>query len=256
MKTMTAFLKKEWMEWIRSGKLVIMLIIFVILGIMNPAFAKITPWLMETMSDSLEGAGLMVGDVKVDAMTSWTQYYKNMPIALIVFVLMISTTFTYEYQKGSLVLVVTKGLARWKIYTAKAIMLVLLWTGCYWMQYGITYFYNDFYWDNKIAENPLIAAGLVWLFGIMMIALVLMFSAVVSNNTMVLVGTGAIAVVSYIAEMFPKVDEYAPTRLLGTYGILCKENQVSDYYAAVIVVLVVSVVAVGVGNVAFQRKRL
>ena len=69
---MKAFLKKEWMEWIRTGRALVLVTVFVILGIMNPAFAKLTPWLMEMMSDSLSGAGLITTDVQIDAMTSWT----------------------------------------------------------------------------------------------------------------------------------------------------------------------------------------
>ena len=71
---MKAFLKKEWMEWIRTGRALVLVTVFVILGIMNPAFAKLTPWLMEIMSDSLSGAGLITTDVQIDAMTSWTQF--------------------------------------------------------------------------------------------------------------------------------------------------------------------------------------
>lgn len=211
---------------------------------------------MEAMSDSLEGTGLMVGKVEVDAMTSWTQYYKNIPMAWIVFVLMISGSFTTEYQRGGLILVVTKGLARWKIYLAKSIMFSILWTGCYWLYYGITYFYNDIYWDNSIAESPFAAASVVWLFGIFMITLVLIFSAVSSNNTMVLIGVGAVAVVSYIVEMLPKVSEYAPTKLMGMLAILSKKGQFSDYYNAIAVTVVISLVALIGGNILFRRKRI
>ena len=51
MRALLAFLKKEWMETVRSGKLLLLIIIFTIFGIMNPAIAKLTPWLMEMMAD-------------------------------------------------------------------------------------------------------------------------------------------------------------------------------------------------------------
>ena len=46
MKSLFAFMKKEWMEQVRSGKVILLGIIFVLLGIMNPAVAKLTPWMM------------------------------------------------------------------------------------------------------------------------------------------------------------------------------------------------------------------
>ena len=55
MNAFIAFTKKEWLETIRSGKLVILTVLFLLFGIMNPAIAKLTPWMMELMSESLSG---------------------------------------------------------------------------------------------------------------------------------------------------------------------------------------------------------
>lgn len=56
MKTFFVFVKKECMELLRTGKLTVLLIIFILFGIMNPAIAKLTPWLMEAMADTLAKA--------------------------------------------------------------------------------------------------------------------------------------------------------------------------------------------------------
>ena len=42
-----AFVKKEFMEFYRSHKLLIILAVFLLLGMMNPLTAKITPQLVE-----------------------------------------------------------------------------------------------------------------------------------------------------------------------------------------------------------------
>ena len=93
---MKAFLKKEWMEWSRTGRMLILLLVFALFGIMNPAIAKLTPWMMENMAGSLSDAGLVATAVQVDAMTSWVQFYKNMPVGLIIFILVTSGNFTSE----------------------------------------------------------------------------------------------------------------------------------------------------------------
>ena len=87
---MKAFLKKEWMEWLRTGRLMVLLMVFVLLGIMSPALAKLTPWLMETLSDSMAGTGIVTTEITVDAMVSWAQFYKNIPMGLVIFVLLCS----------------------------------------------------------------------------------------------------------------------------------------------------------------------
>ena len=147
---MKAFLKKEWMEWSRTGRLLILLLIFSLFGVMNPALTKLTPWLIEALSESLADTGLAITSVKIDAMTSWTQFYKNIPIGLLVFLLLGSGSFTAEYQKGTLVPVVTKGLSRRKILSAKSLMLYLMWTVLYVLCFGITFGYNAYFWDNSI----------------------------------------------------------------------------------------------------------
>ena len=57
MSTLLAFMKKEWTENVRNSRLILLVIIFILFGIMNPAIAKLIPWLMRTMADSLEENG-------------------------------------------------------------------------------------------------------------------------------------------------------------------------------------------------------
>ena len=82
MRSLSAFIKKEITEQLRSGRLMILGTLSILFGIMNPAVAKLTPWLLETMADSLAVSGMMVTDVTVSAMDSWVQFFKNIPMAL------------------------------------------------------------------------------------------------------------------------------------------------------------------------------
>ena len=148
MRAFLAFFKKELLDALRSGRLVILGCLFVAFGVMNPAVAKLTPWLMELMSESLAESGMVITEVNVDALTSWTQFYKNIPMALIAFVLIHASTLTREYESGTLVLLVTKGLSRTTVVLAKATALLGLWTVGYWLCFGVTYLYNAYFWDN------------------------------------------------------------------------------------------------------------
>ena len=46
MKSLLALMRKEYMEATRTGKIMIIILLFVLFGIMSPAVAKLTPWLM------------------------------------------------------------------------------------------------------------------------------------------------------------------------------------------------------------------
>ena len=127
MKSLLAFMKKEWMEQVRSGRLLILVIIFYFAWYHESCCCKTDAWLLEMMADSLEASGMTVTAVTVSAMDSWVQFFKNAPMGLIAFILLESSIFTKEYQSGTLVLALTKGLDRHKVVISKAIILTLLW---------------------------------------------------------------------------------------------------------------------------------
>lgn len=253
---MKAFLRKEWMEWSRTGRFLILLLVFVLFGIMNPALAKLTPWLMEILTESLADTGLAVTSVEVDAMTSWTQFYKNIPMGLIIFVLLCSGNFIAEYEKGTLIPVVTKGLSRRKIVAAKAIFLYGSWTACYLLCASITYGYNAYFWDNRIAENLFFAVTCTWLFGIWVIALLIFFSAVGKSSPQVLLGTGGVAMGIYLLGMFPKLAELLPTRLLDGMSLLQNISSRKDYSMSIAIAGITILLCMALAIVCFDRRQL
>jgi len=256
MRTLMAFMKKEWMEQIRSSRLFILGLIFLAVGIMNPAIAKFTPWLMEMMAETMEEAGLSVTEVKVDAMTSWTQFYKNVPMALIAFVLLQSNIFTKEYQSGTLILALTKGLERYKVVLAKTIVLISTWTAGYWLCYGVTYVYNAYFWDNSIASHLGMAALYWWLIGIWVIALMIFFSVMSSSNSGVLLGTGGVFFAVYLLSLIPKLTEYMPTQLMNGMNLLMKATEPGDYTKALMIAGISMVVCFMMSIPIFNKRRL
>ena len=60
MRAFLAFTKKEWLELLRTGKCTLLLILFALLGIMNPAIARLLPRMLEMVSGSLDDMGLTV----------------------------------------------------------------------------------------------------------------------------------------------------------------------------------------------------
>lgn len=256
MKSLVAFVKKEWLETVRSGKLAILVILFVIFGIMNPAIAKLTPWLMKIMADSLAETGLVVTTVQVDALTSWTQFFKNIPMGLLAFVLIYSPIFTKEYQSGTLTLMLTKGLSRYKVVLAKLAVMFAMWTVCYWLCYGITYGYNAYFWDNGIASNLLLAAVLWWFFGVWIISLMVFFSVLFRNNTGVLLGTGGTLLAVYLIQMLPKAGEYMPAMLMNSASLLTGGVEGEAFLKALIVTVVLCVLGVAASIPIMNKKQI
>ena len=256
MKSLLAFMKKEYLETARTGKIIILILLFVLFGIMNPAIAKLTPWMMEMMSDAMAESGLIVTNIQVDAMTSWTQFFKNIPMALIAFVLIFSDIFTKEYKSGTLLLVLTKGLSRYKVVLAKTLLLLSLWTFGYGICFAVTYGYNAYFWDNGIADNLFSPAAIWWLFGIWVLCLIILFSSLLQNNTGVSLCTGGTVLFAYLLNILPKIKGYSPAMLINANPLLAGAEGIDAYAKAIIIAVISGVVCIAASIPVMNKKQL
>lgn len=254
-KLLPAFLKKELLEAVRTGKLLIITLLFLLFGIMNPAIAKLTPWMMELFADSMADSGLVLTDISVDAMTSWTQFFKNLPIALIAFVLIFGDSFTKEYNSGTLLLLLTKGLSRYRVVIAKTTLLLLLWTLGYGLCFGVTYGYNAYFWDNHVARNLFHAAAAWWLFGVWVICLVVLFSVLLQEHGGVCLCTGGTALLACLLCIPPNTKTYSPALLMEAGSLLSGAAETNAYGKAIVITAVISAVCIGAGIPVMNRKR-
>lgn len=256
MKSFAAFLKKEFLDIARTGRLFIAVLVFVLSGMMSPAIAKLTPWMMEMFAETMEDSGFIFTNIQVDAMTSWTQFFKNLPIVLIAFVLMFSDIFTKEYKSGTLLLVLSKGLSRYKVVLAKAAVLLLMWTFGYGLCFGITYGYNAYFWDNSIVCSLFSAVTVWWLFGVWVIGLMVLFSSLVQGNTGVSLCTGGTVLLAYLLCIMPKSKVYSPAMLMDTASLLNEAVGIGAYRKAVIVAVVFLAGCIAASIPVMNKKQL
>lgn len=255
MRALISFMKKEWISQLRSGKLLSIGIVFVIIGILSPAMAKLTPALLEMLSSSQEGSvAITVGEVT--ALDSWVQFFKNIPIGLIAFILVESSIFTKEYESGTLVLALTKGFDRYKVVISKTVIMILLWTLGYFACFGLTYAYTAYYWDNSIAQNLIYSIVLYWLFGLLVIALTVLFSTLTKTNTGVLACTGGVIFASYFVGMLPKLDKLMPTLLMDGNSLIYGMKECGDYTTAIVVTVAISIICLVLSIPIFNKKQI
>jgi ABC-2 type transport system permease protein len=256
MRSLIAFIKKEMTDQLRSGRAMMLCLIFVLLGIMNPAIAKLTPWMLEIMADTLAESGMSVGAIEVDAMDSWVQFFKNIPIGLISFVLIQGGIFTKEYNSGTLVLSLTKGLERFKVVISKSSLLFVLWSAGYWLCFCITYAYNAYFWDNSVAKSLMLSVVCWWLFGIFVISLAVLFSTLLRSSTGVLLGIGGVALAMYMLGVIPKIGKYLPIYLTDGNSLIYGARAAEEYIAAIFITVAVSVVCLVISIPIFNKKQI
>ena len=240
MKGFIAFFNKEVRELGRTGRLLLIGILGVIFGIMNPAIAKLTPWLMEQMADTLQGSGLTVTAYTVTAADSWTQFFKNSPMGLIILLILFSGAFTNEYVKGTLVPLLTKGLSRSGMAAAKTAMILGAWSGFYWLTFGITYAYTAYYWDNSVVRHLAFAVFGYWLMGVFLFCVMIFVSSFAASSGQVLAVTGCVYGVMVLLGLWEKLAKYLPTRLADSAALLTDAAQPADAFPAVAVTAAMS----------------
>lgn len=256
MRQLTAFMGKEWTELLRTGKALVLSLVFVLLGMMNPAIAKLTPWLLELVSDSMESSGIAVTGVEVNALASWTQFYKNAPMLFLFFLLMFGGILTGEYRRGTLVNMATKGMKRWKILASKLWVMLLCWTAGFWCCYGITYGYNAYFWDNGVVCRLAFPAFCLYLAGVWLVTLLLLASAVTSSSSAALLVTGGGFGIVYLLGMLPDCKRWLPAQLFNAFELVMSAGGLEDYYSAIAVTLGICVVHVGLAVSVFNRRYL
>lgn len=144
MSGFIAFFKKEITENTRNYRLLIMLAIFFIFGVISPLLAKFTPELMEvvmpTLADAFENPS---------ALDSWTQFYKNVSsLGLSLTIILFSSCLSGEYAKGTLAIMLTKGLSRPTVILAKFFAAAAILTVSFWLSFGVAYGYTVYLWPG------------------------------------------------------------------------------------------------------------
>lgn len=256
MKGFLVFLKKELFELSRSGKLMIFGFVFILFGIMNPAVAKLTPWIIEMSADFYKSSGLVIGEVTVTAMDSWAQFIKNIPMAMIILLIMFSGIFTGEYSKGTLIPIVTKGLSRNNIVISKTAVMIIVWSAGFWLCFGVTYAYTAYYWDNSIVKNLAFMSFCQWFMGIFLICVLTFFSAFSSSASQVMMGVGGIYVAMYVVSMFGKIKEYLPSFIMEGSSLMMGQSKPGDYSAAILITSALSVLSMLVSLPITHKRQL
>ena len=256
MRSTIAFIRKELLEQVRSAKLWIVLGVFALFGVMNPGLTLVTPWMLEAMQDVLAESGMNITIVDVNALDSWAEFFSNISIAAIVFGTVYGSIYTREFRTGTLVLSLTKGLERYKVIIAKSSMLAAVWTVAYWLCFGVSYLFTEIFWDNSITQHLGFAAFCWWFYGILIVALITMFSTVFSSFGGVILGVGGVIFTESLISIIPKAIEYLPSMLMGGASLVCGMREPKDYLASIIITSVVIVASFVASVPIFNKKQL
>lgn len=255
MKSFVAFTKKEFNESLRTYRLVVLVAVFLLLGVMSPLFAKILP---ELLSGVDLGGGIVVTVPEPTAMDSWAQFFKNVgQTGMLALIITFSGIIANELSRGTLIILLTKGMKRHTVILSKFLSASVLWTASYLLCLAVCYAYTEYFWPASTLSNAFLAFISLWLFGEFLIAL-LIFGGILFGNLYgsLLTCLGVIVTLSLL-NILPYVQKYNPIALAGgTLNLLNAQKEAADFIPATIICSVMAVSLLVMSIVVFNKKQI
>jgi ABC-2 type transport system permease protein len=119
-----------------------------------------------------------------------------------------------EYEKGTLINMVTKGLPRRTILFSKFTGALMLWSISYWLCFFITLGYTLYYFPDGTTENLALSVISLYLFGVLLIAVLLLGAVLFKNAYGPLLLIGWFLMVLFLWNLFPEAAEWNPLILV------------------------------------------
>lgn len=200
-----AFTKKEVVENMKNYRFLILFTVFLIFGITSAFLAKFTPEILSTLASDIE---ISSGPVVLDA---WKQFYKNISgVGFSAFIILYGSCLSNEYSKGTLALMVTKGLSRKSIILAKYTVAAALMTISYWISYAATYGCTAFLWNDTNLTNVAVAAFALWIVGFFYLSILMVGCVIFKQTFTSILFTGGIVVIISLLGMVEPIAKFNP----------------------------------------------
>lgn len=254
MKAYLTFTKKEFLGNLRTYKLLIMLLVFLLFGMLGPITAKLTPKLLETLITD----GITITLPEPSAFDSWAQFFKNVSqVGLFVVVILFSGMMANEYSHGTLINVLTKGLKRSTVILSKFTAASIIWTGSYVVCFLMSYFYTEYFWPDDKILNLSYSVFYLWVFGILLLAVITLGGVMFRNSYGCLLFTGGFIVLLYLINIVPKIQKYNPVALVSSNMALLKGQSLPlDLLPALVVSIVVIIFFIASAIGLFNKRQI
>ena len=236
----------------KNYRFLILFAVFLIFGIMSVFLAKFTPEILSSLAADME---MISEPVALDA---WKQFYKNISgVGFSAFIILFGSCLSNEYSKGTLVLMVTKGLSRKAVILAKYTVAAALMTISYWIGYAATYGYTTLLWNDNDLSNVAFAAVSLWIVGFLYLS-ILMIGCVIFKQTFtsILFTGGMVAIISLLGMIEP-IAKFNPFILTSkNVDLISGEAVPADFMIPAFISIVLSIFGVLIAIRLFNKKQL
>ena len=254
MKTFLSLLKKEAIEGARTKKMISTFILFLFIGLISPLTAKLTPMILQ----SIATGNIDINVAPPSEIDSWTQFFKNISqIGMYGLAIILSTQMANEFQKGTLINLLSKGLPRYQVVLSKIFYNFMLWFLAYFSSFILTYFYTKYFFGISFPiRNLLMAALLPFIFGLFLISLEILAGVISGNAIGTLILTTVGIVIQLILSIRDEIVKYMPIALIGKPVNLIKGIGYDDYYVPIITGSILLILCIVISIAVINKKQI
>lgn len=236
----------------KNYRFLILFAVFLTFGIMSAFLAKFMPEILSALAADMEMTSEPV------ALDAWKQFYKNISgVGFSAFIILFGSCLSNEYSKGTLVLMVTKGLSRKAVILAKYTVAAALMTISYWIGYAATYGYTALLWNDNHLSNVAFAAVSLWIVGFLYLS-ILMIGCVIFRQTFTsILFTGGIVAIISLLGMIEPIAKFNPFILTSkNIDLISGEAVPAEFMIPAVISIALSILGVLIAIRLFNKKQL
>jgi len=256
MNQFYAFTKKELHESFATYRIYILLAVFVLLGMMGPLMAVLTPAILEMIATTDSGITITMPDPT--AVDSWTQFFSSFSqMGSLALLFLFAGVMANEFSRGTLVNLLTKGLRRHTVILSKFFSASLLWAVAIVFSVGVCYLYTAFYFETEAIPYFALVFLAPWIFGLFMIALLIFGGTLFGGfGGSVGIGLGVFFTLVFV-NMIPGAERYNPVSLSGgALSLISGTGTAADLLPAILIGVATTILLVVGAIVVFNRKKV
>ncbi|MDF2512637.1 MAG: rane protein [Herbinix sp.] len=254
MRGFYAFIKKEFLEQIRTFRLWILLAVAVLFGMMSPLMAKLMPEILSSMN--MEGMVIQIPEPTV--YDAYTQFFKNFTqMGTLVILLIFGGTLSGELSKGTLINLLAKGLPRRTVLLSKYVAAVIIWTVAYALAFVTNYGYTVYLFPETDVKNLFFSLFCLWIFVCFVISLIMLSSTIAPGSFGGLILSAGALVVMLMVSIIPKAEKFNPITLASVnVALLEGTKSVSGLTLTVSITILLILGSLIASILIFEKKKL
>jgi len=258
MKRFIILFRKEMTENWRRRRIVVLGLVFLSFAILSPMSAKYMPDLVQWILTTSEGGGLQLTMPPPVPADSYVQFLKNLTqMGVLLFMLLFMGIVTEEKRKGSIVLMLTKGVPRATFLLAKFVSSSVTALAVYTASCGVFLFYQWLTFQEAPRGDGLLLLASFGAYLLLMAGLTLLAGTIARSTAMAAVGAlGGYFLLSMLSVL-PLVKDYTPSALVDQ-GLLLVMGKATtaDLLWPLVVTLGFCTVLVALSMALFRRQEL